>query len=80
MPQALCPRLPRPSARHRQSYEKRSREIAKTDLRSEFRGQPREPIRSAPRADAARNPDHDEWVEGEAIPVVHASNVLFMSP
>jgi hypothetical protein len=43
------------------------REVAKADLRAEFRRQPSETIGSAPRADAAGNPDDDERVVGEAL-------------
>ena len=49
------------------------REIAKADLRAEFRRQPSETIGSAPRADAAGNPDDDERVVGEALLPVKTS-------
>ena len=49
------------------------REVAKADLRAEFRRQPSETIGSAPRADAAGNPDDDERVVGEALLPVKTS-------
>ena len=41
------------------------------NFRSEFRGQARQPIRPAPRADAAGDADHNERIEGEAVAIVH---------
>jgi hypothetical protein len=47
-------------------------EAAKANLRSEFRSQSGETIGAAPGADAASDPDDDERVVGETIPVVDA--------
>ena len=33
---------------------------------------------SVPGADATGDPDHDEWIESEAIPVIHARIVRFL--
>jgi hypothetical protein len=55
----------RASARHKQSYEKRS------DFRAVLRRQLHQAIRPSPRADTASDPDHDKRVAGEAIGVVH---------
>ena len=49
------------------------REVAKADLRPEFRCQSSETIGPAPRADAASDPDDDEGIVGEAVvPAAHA--------
>ena len=53
--------------------------VAQCDLRPEFRGKPRQAVRALPRALAARNADHNERIEGEAIAIVHPLNVRFLS-
>ena len=54
------------------------RQIAQSNFGSEFGGEPRQSIRAAPRTDAAGDADHNERIEGEAIAIVHASNVRFL--
>ena len=45
----------------------------------ELRGQSDEAIGAAARADAAGDSAHDEWMMGDAIPVVHARLLAFCS-
>jgi hypothetical protein len=46
-------------------------EVAQCDLRSEFRGKPRQTVRALPRALAAGDLDDDEWVKREGVAIVH---------
>jgi hypothetical protein len=41
---------------------------SKATFGAEFRGESREPIRPAPRTNAACNPDHKERIEGDTVP------------
>jgi hypothetical protein len=68
-----CTRLRRACYTPRLAKGEAVREVAKADLRAEFRRQPSETIGSAPRADAAGNPDDDERVVGEALLPVKTS-------
>jgi hypothetical protein len=53
------------------SRRKPIREVAQTDLGTEFRRQPRQPVRSFPRPAAAGDPHDDERIVGETVPVIH---------
>jgi len=53
-------------------------EVAKTDLRPEFRRETRQAIRAASRADAAGDTDHNERIQGEAVAIVHGPDVRFL--
>jgi hypothetical protein len=55
------------------------RQVAKADLRTEFRGQSGQTVGATARTDAAGNASHDEGVVGEAIPVVHGLTFAFCS-
>ena len=51
-------------------------EVAQCDLRSEFRGKPRQAERALPRALAATDADHNKGIEGA---IVHALMFAFCS-
>jgi hypothetical protein len=55
------------------------REVAKGDLRPEFRSQSSKAIGAAAVADAAGDPDDDKGEMGEPIPAVHAGMFAFCS-
>jgi hypothetical protein len=69
-PQADLPFFDRASARHMQSCS--VSQVAQCDLRSEFRGKPRQAVRALPRALAATDAAHNKGIEGEAVAIVHA--------
>jgi hypothetical protein len=69
-PQADLPFFDRASARHMQSCS--VSQVAQCDLRSEFRGKPRQAVRALPRALAATDADHNKGIEGEAVAIVQA--------
>ena len=54
-------------------------QVAQCDLRSEFRGEPRQAVRALPRALAATDANHSERIEGEAVAIVHALMFAFCS-
>ena len=59
-------------------FENRVSQVAQGDLGSEFCGEPRQPIRAAPRTDAAVDADH-ERIEGEAVTMMSISMFVFCS-